>query len=828
MSQKVQSLMVEIDGNLENLRRALREGGVELDTFAKKSDRTGKTSSTAADATASRQANAARAIAMTTETIARQGQVSGETAKQLVAQGSNMAFMFGPTGAIVGAIGIATLAIVAMFNRTKREMQETIDKAREAQNQFSEMDPVGQARALNQLVSGRRSDRAVLSTAQIMERPEEQRDELFRQRGINRLRTDEARLLQEARDAASHAPDYVRSRARVAELEAVRAALATLNEELTRNTKELSANAGAEAVRNVEGMRRAAQTKAEAEAAKEREKVEREFERAVAESARAIAAFDKEATDFGAAFDQTVLRDLGSNVDRVAASFDRLIEQGTRVAGASDPRVIQLKQMKTAAVEAARAAEELERVQARKGKVAGLERKAETVLKEGSRSAAEIAREIQQAVDGALQLAAAFGAIDASATSLLRSIAQIAGNLPAMQKALRSGSGVGIISAALPIAGALASLIGSDPAEEARREELRRNTEAIRELTKKAGLLGIGVTGADAASAQVLLQDFLSRVGGGQIVAGGRTYSASDQATIAAERLGILDELQEVAQRYGITLNRNIASFEQLAIALSDTITKLGEFGTDLDSAMQQANAEARIFGITDPLAKLKLTQGAFAGRSPVFDQLTAGLDLSAAEGRERARQNAQELFNVLKAGGDTLTPEQLGGLSGQELLDAILQLVDGLDAIDGAQVSPGSSLAGVSGFRGLTEAAGERMADYLRGILSQGDEHLAVLRAQLAELTRIAQTPFTLPVIPGVTVPATATAGTGAFAAGAVTVSIGDIVIEVNGAGATDPAALSLLVRQGLQSDVEEILYRSLSQALRVRGDVSVVPGGR
>src|SRR5690606_15454238 len=93
--QLVKSLLVEIDASTEKLRRALREGGVELDTFAQKSERTGKTSSTAADATASKQANAARAIAMTTETIARQGQVSGEAAKQLVAQGSNLAFMFG-------------------------------------------------------------------------------------------------------------------------------------------------------------------------------------------------------------------------------------------------------------------------------------------------------------------------------------------------------------------------------------------------------------------------------------------------------------------------------------------------------------------------------------------------------------------------------------------------------------------------------------------------------------------------------------------------------------------------------------------------------------
>lgn len=806
--QLVKSLLVEIDASTEKLRRALREGGVELDTFAKKSEQSGRTSSTAATATASKHATAARAIAMTTETIARQGQVSGEAAKQLIAQGSNMAFMFGPTGAMVGAIGIATLAIVTMFNRTKREMEEAAEKAEETMaRMINAGDSEGLKARARELFSGTAADR------------DKDGNRAPFSRGIAGRRAEIARLEEEV------AANPAFSGGRLREISRLRKELSLLEDEYTKVTDALVNFTRPLETRTNAAFKVTAQS-TEA-TAKELEKLEREFERAAAESARAIAAFDKEATDFGAAFDQTVLRELGSNVDRVAATFDRLIEQGTRVAGASDPRVIQLKQMKAAAVEAARAAEELERVQARKGKVAALERKAETVLKEGARSAADIAREIQQAVDGALQLAAAFGAIDANAMNALRSIAQIAGNLPALQKALSSDSGLGVVSAALPILGAFSTLFGSDPAEEARREELRRNTEAIRELTKQAGHLGLGVAGAEAASAEALLQGFLSRVGGGQIIAAGRTYSASDQATIAAERLGILDELQAIAKQHGITLNRNIASFEQLAHALADTITKLGEFGTDLDSALQQADAEARIFGITDPLARLGLTQKALGGRSPVFDQLTAGLDLSAAEGRERARQNAQELFNVLKAGGDKLTAEQLGGLDGQELLDAILQLVDGLNEIDGTQLSPGSSLGGVSGFRGLTEAAGERMADYLRGILGQGSEHLQVLRAQLAELTRIAETPFTLPVIPGVTVPATAGAGMMVTVASGAVVLSGDIVVQV--AGSTDDATgLGLEIRRELDARIEEILYRSLAQALRVRGDVSVIPGVR
>lgn len=811
--QLVKSLLVEIDASTEKLRRALREGGVELDTFAKKSEQTGKTSSTAASATASRQANAARAIAMTTETIARQGKVSGEAAKQLLAQGSNMAFMFGPTGALVGAIGIATLAIATMFNRTKREMEEAAEKAEET---IARLINAGDSEGLKA-----RARELYLGTA--ADRDKDGNRAPF----TNNIRDRRARIaVLEAQIAANPYGALGGNAAADRELKRLREELIPLEREYKAVTDALLNFTRPLETRTNPAIKVTAQS-SEA-AAKELEKLEREFERAAAEAARAIAAFDKEAADFGAAFDQAVLRELGSNVDRVAASFDRLIEQGTRIAGASDPRVVQLREMKAAAVAAARAAEELERVQARKRKVATLEGKVESVLKEGARSAADIAREIQQAVDGALQLAAAFGAIDERATTALRSIAQIAGNIPALQTALSAGSGTGVLSASLPILGAFASLLGDSPAERQRREELRANTQAIRELTKRAGLLGIGVTGGDAASAQLLLQDFLGRVGGGQIVAGGRSYNASDQATIAAERLGILDELQAIAAEYGITLNRNISSFEQLRDVLQDTITKLGEFGTDLDSALQQANAEAEIFGVTDPLERLGLTQDAYRGRSPVLDQLTAGLDLSTAEGRARARENAQELFNTLKAGGDTLSADQLGGLTGQQLIDAILQLVSGLNDIDeNVARAAGSSLGGISGFRGLTEAAGERMADYLKAIVGQGSEHLQVLRAQLAELTRIAATPFTLPAIPGVTVPLPASVGT-TFAAGAVTVTMsGDIVVQLQGS-TTDPAGLGLQVSRAVREQIEEVLYDSLSRALRARGDVSITPGMR
>lgn len=92
---------------------------------------------------------------------------------------------------------------------------------------------------------------------------------------------------------------------------------------------------------------------------------------------------------------------------------------------------------------------------------------------------------IQQAIDGALQLAQAFGGVTAEVGNVLRSIAQVAGNTPRLLEAMRAmrtgqdkdGTAIsslagiaGVASTALPIAGAVATVVGSflDAAKAAR------------------------------------------------------------------------------------------------------------------------------------------------------------------------------------------------------------------------------------------------------------------------------------------------------------------------------------------------------------------------
>jgi hypothetical protein len=65
------------------------------------------------------------------EIMARTGTVMGEGLRSVVSQGSNIAFMFGTAGPIVGAIGIAGMAIVDLFANARKQIEETERQAKE-------------------------------------------------------------------------------------------------------------------------------------------------------------------------------------------------------------------------------------------------------------------------------------------------------------------------------------------------------------------------------------------------------------------------------------------------------------------------------------------------------------------------------------------------------------------------------------------------------------------------------------------------------------------------------------------------------------------------
>jgi len=870
--QLVKALLLEVDANLDKLRAQLRTGEKDVTGFAGKVKATNKDTAASAELMGNKFAGAARGAASAIETIARTGKASGEAMKQLIAQGSQAALFFGPQGAFLGAIGITTLAVVGMFSRTREELAELERRTTETLNRFAELDAAGQQRAIARLVAGdpfKQGLDTIFATSDADARRAgiRGRGRLTIGEDLARLRTERAALAPRLRmsqtgSGASMTADVLRERELTEQIDELTRAYREMGHELELMVPRAQASSQQEAALKAvtEGNKVATKEATEAEReraaglkqlASESERVAERAQRLIAKtlstsSARVAAEFDAEisaamqlATDgvdasgnlalvdqLTAARDQAVA--AAAQLERFAQAFvvlERASAEGlqptisdfwmidTVIAGAEE----HLLGLTEGTEDYTKLQAEVNRLLAkRKELLKGVADAGDGA--EGSKSTtrdmADYAREVQQAADGALQLAQNLGGASGHAVTMLRAIAQVAGNLPALAKAIESGGARSIVAAALPVLGALSSLFGSSPAQQQAAAELRENTKAIREWTARVGLLGgLDVAGSDVAGLSGRLSAFARRTPG---MAPARSAAAAAGLDLAA--------LDKLAAAYGITLNENVESFRQLARAIDDTIGKLGEFGTDLESQRRQAEAEIALFGIADPAERLRIRQGALRGRSTALDGVTAGLDLTTAEGRAQARRNAQALFEVMRAGGATLGADALGGLTGDELLQALLDLVESLRELDDAvaEAGTGSVVGGVSGYSGLTAAAGARLEDYNRTLVFQGQEAAAARAAMLARLDVLVQRAGGAIPVP----PLGAASALGASGAAMhVAIGAGAIVVQVEAAGATRDDVLSA-IGTGLERAAGDALFRGLVRAKQAAGDLRVVRG--
>lgn len=844
----VKQVVAEVRGKTDQLDRELAVAEQRLG----KTKRAIEGNSTAVGTMGNQYGSAARQIASATENISRAGNVTGEAAKQILFSGSQIAFAFGTKGAIVGALSVFTLAAVQAFQTARDEAKKLAEEFdREIRNLQGGTNYQGAGSLLTRLLVGDPN-----AASRDLQRPfQEIEKELLALRakfpaGVVVSSSEQSGLGQ------------TEERARLVALEAI---VAERKRQIDEAQRVFNLAAQREQERLATGKKISDEEKALAagrvQTARESVDAAKGITAALADANRALAEYDKEVAAFGAGFESLVLEEIGTAAEQLAAKFNELIGKGTALEGANSPRVQQLITLRDSAVQAASAiaasertlsALELAAAQGTSADVTVFGRLAEDAarlsaelarLKPGTqaftavqqqllkvereraklldgvgsagdstsaatRSTADLAREIQQAVDGALQLAQAFGDVDASVINVLRSVGQVVGNLPALQTALKAskageaGAGLGVVSAALPIAGALATtinaLFGDSPAEQARREVLRKNTEAIKELTAKAGLLGIGVTGSDSGSALAAINEVL-RISATRTSGNTLSLPGEKPFDFIEREFGLtFTELQRIAESYGITLTETVAGFEQFRDALQSAITKLGEFDTDLASQLQQAQAEIDIFGITDPAEQLRIRNQATAGRSPALDRVLQGLDLNTAEGREQARLNAQALFDILKAGGDKLSDTDLGGLTGDELLQAILQLVGSLNDVD-------ESL----GLNTTTATQADQVvaSDRTQITVDQASRLLGLASSQLSEL-RIIRQALTAAVTPLALPSADVFAG----ARGGTTLVINQ-TIEING-NVTDGAAIA---QQSMDAIVDYV-RRELGKDVRVR----------
>lgn len=122
----IDRLLVQIEANAAQLQAELAKGGKSVQDFGRQTEGIAKN----ADGIGQRYSQAAVQIASAAENMARAGKLGGEGLKQIIVQGSNMAFMFGAQGAVVGAIGIASLAIIEVFRKTEDETRKVVEEVR--------------------------------------------------------------------------------------------------------------------------------------------------------------------------------------------------------------------------------------------------------------------------------------------------------------------------------------------------------------------------------------------------------------------------------------------------------------------------------------------------------------------------------------------------------------------------------------------------------------------------------------------------------------------------------------------------------------------------
>lgn len=428
------------------------------------------------------------------------------------------------------------------------------------------------------------------------------------------------------------------------------------------------------------------------------------------------------------------------------------------------------------------------------------------------------AHAIESAARGALQLAEAFGIVDGNAAAALTSMVQIAANLPtALDSSLKMIDRLpGILSVAGGVASMLAGFFGQSPEDQARKELLRRNNEALEKLTATLGEFGKDITGRQftnvGAALGVSIKDIHNQSGLGGIDAamGILTGHLRNAGTSMAE-------LRQVAEELGISIDTGSVrglndSLRQLQQAIAET--ELTRFASTFADQMTALRAEFELFDITDPIAQLEKMRELFGKEgfgSPALARALAGLDLSTAEGRRMAEEALQALLGQLQTG--TLDPSDLGGLTAEELLQMLQQMESLIDQV--GEAAGESKQFTID--RTITEVTANRIAAFLstsnvyQQQIAENTEAIARLLATMAPAGALQPPTF-----------AELERLAGSGSAGAPLIGSLTVMVQLP-AGVADPRAIGDAIAQETVRAMDTALGEQMRRRARAHGNVLI-----
>jgi TP901 family phage tail tape measure protein len=469
---------------------------------------------------------------------------------------------------------------------------------------------------------------------------------------------------------------------------------------------------------------------------------------------------------------------------------------------------------------------------------AAVAKTADQLRREQQQRMLNLAGTIESSVRGALDLANAFGLVNDETAEALQNVGQMAAGIARI-------AGGDIIGGGLSVLGGLANLVGGGPSpEQIRAQEVQReNTEAIDRLTAALGEFGLDITGTTFDTLRRGLQTFLAEdvgIGSGLLR---NVIDMDDLERQLALTGSSMDELREVAQELGISFAGAILSTRELR-QLMDAIaeTELTRFRDTFQGTMQALQAEFDLFDITDPVEQLqRLVEvlGAAGTGSPIFARLLGQFDATDPESRNALDAFVREVFTAMQSGIDIsqfqldpgtlarlleqfpsaaefidpltgfIDAQALGGLTGQELLDALLQVEGLLDEIEGNTADAAGSTEQFAIQRSITEVTGSRIAS----LLSTTTHHLARIEEHTAIMAMALGGGFAPVMPPGLPLPGLGQQGGTIFR---ITVNLDNVREE-------EAPRVGELVANTIVDEIDTKLGLSLRLAQRSAGDATV-----
>ena len=308
----------------------------------------------------------------------------------------------------------------------------------------------------------------------------------------------------------------------------------------------------------------------------------------------------------------------------------------------------------------------------------------------------ETATSIGKGAEEILRLGRDIGAVNPQLEQLIGGIGRLAEGIGGIAKATTAGGLFGAMaSAVLGLQGIVGSLFGNSPAEQARKELLRKNTVALDRLRDQVGdLMASQSSGATIAKFKGL--DFSLLAGGGDS---------------KADRIGRLASLGQMLRSKGLTVGDFETMLADLGIDAGDW-RKEGFSSGVMQQIVQglkdwephqfdqsfggQQDFLQRYFGVAgidDPALQAEFAKTNLKGKSDWLANLIGGFDLNTAEGRSGLQEAFAQVFQQLNNG--TFNAANFGQLTGSEFVEFIEYFSDLIKQMGGSGTGTGSATYG-------------------------------------------------------------------------------------------------------------------------------------